>query len=156
MPAAVLTGLMVGGTALSAYGQIKAGNAAKDLGEFNAQVAEAQAEDALTRGREDEQRFRMGVRTLIGSQKAGFSGQNVDVHSGSAVDVQADTAFLGELDAQMIQENAQREAWAHRQEATASRKGGSAAATASKFGAASTILGGGASLLQVRYGWGAA
>jgi hypothetical protein len=158
MPAAIpiFIGLAAGGTALSAIGQIRSGNQAKALGEFNARVAETQAADALTRGAEDEQKFRAGVKGLIGSQRAGFSGQNVDVGTGSPVDVQADAAFLGELDALTIRTNAAREAWGFRQQAENARLGGQQAQTASRWGAASTIVGGAGSLLQAKYGWGRA
>jgi general stress protein YciG len=155
------------GMGISAYGQVKAGKAAKAAGEsaaqqqeFNAKVAELQAEDALQRGADEESRFRTSVRGLIGSQRAGFAGQGVDVGSGSAADVQADAAFLGEQDAQQIQRNAEREAWGFRVEAEdrrkaadVARKGGQAAATAGKWGAAGTILGGTSSLMVSRYGW---
>ncbi len=157
---AVATALAIGfglwgvGTAISAIGQIKAGNAAKAIGEFNARVAEAQAADALVRGKEDEERFRQGVRVLLGSQRAAFAGQNVDVGSGSAVDVAADTAFLAELDALTIRNNAAREAWGFRVQAENARLGGSAAQMASRFGAASTIIGNTATLVGARYGFG--
>lgn len=156
MPAAIpiFIGLAAGGTALDVFGKIKAGNAANRIGEFNARVAETQAADALARGAEDEHNFRGQVRGLIGSQRAGFSGQNVDVGGGSALDVQADAAFLGELDALTIRNNAAREAWGYRQQAENARLGGQQAQSASRWGAASTIVGGAASLLQMRYGWG--
>jgi hypothetical protein len=147
-------GLGLGGAALSIIGQLKAGENAKAIGDFNAKVADAQAADALVRGQEDEQRFRAGVRTLIGSQRAGFAGQNVDVTQGSPVHVQADAAFLGELDAQTIKNNAAREAWGYSVQAENARMGGSNAQTASQFGAASTAIGAGYSLLQAKYGWG--
>jgi general stress protein YciG len=155
------------GMAINAYGQYKAGKAAKSAGEseaqqqeFNAQVAELQAQDALGRGAAEESRFKTGVRLLIGRQRAGFSGQGVDVGVGSAADVQADAAYLGELDAAQIRRNAEREAWGftveaadRRMAADVARKGGRAAATAAKIGAASTIIGGTTSLLSARYGW---
>lgn len=156
MPAAIpiFIGLAAGGTVLDVVGGIRAGNAAKSLGDYNALTAETQARDALARGAEDEQKFRAGLRGLIGSQRAGFSGQGVDVGTGSAVDVQADAAFLGELDALTIRTNAAREAWGYRREADNYRRGGQQAQSASRWGAASTIVGGAASLVQMRYGWG--
>lgn len=151
---AILLGLAAAGTATSAVGQVKAGNAAKATGDYNAAVAETQAKDAISRGRYDEQRFRQGVKVLIGSQRAGFAGQGVDVGVGSAVDVQADAAYLGELDALEIRNNAAREAWGYKVEAENYRRGGAQQQTASRFGAAGTVLGSGASLLQQRYGFG--
>lgn len=156
MPAAIpiMIGLTAASTAVSVAGQVKAGNAAKKAGEFNAAVSELQAKDALARGKTDEARFRQGVRALIGSQRAGFAAQGVDVGVGSALDVQAEAAFLGELDALTIRNNAEREAWAHRMEAINYRMGGQAAQRASRWNAAGTVLGTGASLLVSRYGWG--
>lgn len=167
----VMTGIALGsvivGTAVSMYGQKKAGDAAKAAGEsaaqqqeFNARVAELQADDALARGLDEESRFRTSVRGLIGSQRAGFAGQGVDVGVGSAADVQADAAYLGELDSLQIRANAEREAWGYRVEASdrrmaadVARKGGQAAQTASRWGMASTALGATSSLLMSRYGW---
>lgn len=163
-------GLAAVGTATQVRGQVKAGRAAKEAGEaeagrleYNARIAEAQGDDALLRGTEEEQRFRSTVRGLIGSQRAAFAAQGVDVASGSAVDVQADAAYLGELDALTIRSNAQREAWGFRHSAQdlrmgaeVARRGGQSAATASRYAAAGTVLGTGSSLLLARYGWGRA
>ena len=153
MPAVVLLGIAAAaGTGIQVAGQIKAGNAAKKAGDFNAAVSELQAKDALARGRTDEQRFRQGVRALIGSQRAGFAAQGVDVGVGSALDVQADAAFLGELDALTIRNNAQREAWGYRIEAENYRMGGQQARTASRWNAVGTVLGTAGSLVAARYG----
>ena len=150
----VLTGISIAGSLFSARGQIKAGEAAQAASEFNASVAEIQAEDALLRGKIAEERYRQGVQLLIGSQRVGFAAQNVDVGVGSAVDVAADTAFIGELDALTIRNNAAREAWGYRQNATSFRLGGQASVDAARFGAANTLLGAGTSLLQQRLQFG--
>jgi hypothetical protein len=195
--------ISLAGMAVSAYGQYKAGQSAKKAGEaaetaakevgkaeqraaydqagladYNAQVADLQAADATARGQEEASRYRVGVRGMIGSQRAGFAGAGVEVGFGSAVDVQADAAFLGELDALTIRTNAAREAWGfqvqsedlRRRAAIARKEGdyaaetgivrgaadraaGNAASTASKFAIASTLIGGGSSLLSQRYGF---
>lgn len=156
MPIGTTTALIVGsaiaGAGTSAYGQLKAGSEAKKAADYNAKVAEAQAADALARGRDEESRFRSELKGLIGSQRAGFAAQNIDVSTGSAVDVQADTAYLGELDALTIRSNAAREAWGYRVQAANQRQAGADASRASKFGAASTILGTGGSLLSTYTG----
>jgi len=160
-------GMAVGGQVINAIGNKKAGDAAKAAGEsaaqqqeFNAQVAELQAADALARGQDEESRFRSSVRGLIGSQRAGFAGQGVEVGAGSAADVQADTAFLAEQDVQNIRANAAREAWGfqveaqdRRMAADVARKGGQATASAAKWNTASSVLGAGSSLVMQRYGW---
>jgi hypothetical protein len=169
-----------GGT--QALGGWKAGNAAARQGEaqkaasldeagladYNAAVAELQSADAIARGTEDEQRFRTKVRGAIGSQRAGFAASNIDVNSGTAVDVQADAAFLGELDALTIRSNAAREAWGFKVQGENFRRGGQIARkegeafaaagrsnrTASRFGVVSSLVGTAGSLLAAKYGFG--
>jgi hypothetical protein len=81
----------------------EAADSQADLADYNAAVAELQAKDAETRGAEEANRFRKSVNVMVGAQRAGFAAGNIDVGFGSAVDVQADAAFLGELDALTIQ-----------------------------------------------------
>lgn len=178
---AIAIGLAVSGIALQAYGQHKAGQAAEKgaqaaarvseseatLSEYNAGVAALQAKDAIARGVEQESRFRSQVRGAIGTQRAGFAASNVDVGFGSAVDVQADAAYLGELDSLTIRNNARREAWGYevqsydlKQRAAISRQGGQAqleaghiAATTANYAALGTIATGTGSLLMQRYGF---
>lgn len=203
--------IQAGGTILGGIGQIQAGNAQKriaqinarsieDTAEFNAQLLEegteanadilafnarmleAMARDSVRRGKEEEQRFRTDVRGFIGAQRAAFAGQNVEIHAGTALDVQMDTAYQAELDALTIRTNAAREAWGFQVEAESERKqeralrktgrlqadatrrvgrsealslrmGGDAAASAGKWGAASTFLAGGANLAYQQFGF---
>lgn len=146
---ALATGLAIAGAGADVVSKIKAGNAAKReaelraqaleasgaaanrddaraaaVAEFNAKVAELQAKDALVRGAQDESKFRASVRGLIGTQRADYAASNIDVSYGSAADVQAETAFQGELDALTIHTNTAREAWGYRVEAANQRAGG--------------------------------
>jgi general stress protein YciG len=163
---AILIGMAVS-AGISAYGSYKAGKAAKKAAyseaereEWNAQVADLQADDAIVRGADEESRFRQNVRRLVGTQRASFAGQGVEVNQGSARDVQDDARYLGELDALQIRANAQREAWGFKVEAEdrrrgaeIARRGGNAANTAGKWNAANTVVGGATSMLQSRYGF---
>ncbi len=186
---ALLLGLAGGGAAVNAVEQKKSANAQADaaqasaaaqqkaaeanaeLDDFNAKVAELQAADAEQRGEIEATRFQQQVRGLIGQQRAGFAASNVDVGFGSAVDVQADSAYLGAIDEGTIRSNAAREAWGLRVEASNYRskaaisrqtgqyavEAGAASAdamrTAGSLSAASTILGTGSSLLLAKYGF---
>jgi hypothetical protein len=165
----LMIGLAAGGFATSAVGQVKAGNAARraaegqaERDEWNAAIAEQQAEEALAQGEQEANLFRTQLRGLIGTQRATYAGQGVDLgyadHSGR--DVQADAAYLGELDVQRIHANAARQAWGFRMEAEDLRYGaeiarrtGVAQQTASRYAAAGTALGGASSLLLIKYGW---
>ena len=168
------------GIGISAYGQWKAGSAEADAGaarqraadkqaeilDFNAQVADVQAQDAVERGAQDESRFRSGVKLMIGEQRAGQAAGNIDVGFGSAVDVQADAAYLGELDAMTVRQNAQRDAWGYKVQAVDYRKraavtrmeganfadAGQNAKTAARIGAVGSSVIAGGSLLAQRYG----
>lgn len=166
---ALTIGLIAAGVGggLQAAGSIKAGRAAKKAGEqeaqlreYNAQVAELNAQDALERGVIDEGRFRAHVRGVVGSQRTGFAGQGVDVASGSALDVQLDAEYLGELDAMQIRQNAMRESWGYKVEAHSLRLGaqqareaGKAQATAAYLGAAGSLVGTAGSLYLTKYGY---
>lgn len=180
--AGVMLGLGIAGMGVQTVGTIRAGNAAKKAGQaqqraaedegaladYNAAVADLQAADAISRGAEDEQRFRSKVRLAIGAQRAGFAASNIDAGFGSAVDVQADAAVLGELDALTIRSNAAREAWGftvqgenYRRGGEIARQGGAAMAaagraqqTASRWQAGSSLIGMAGSLLEARYGFG--
>lgn len=149
-----LTIFLIGSIGFKFVSSILGGNAAKKAADYNAQVSEQLAQDALDKGRADEQMYRQGVKTLMGAQRADFAGQGVEVDTGSPVDVRADTAYLGEQDAQQIRLNAQREAWGYRAQAQSERMQGSAAQRQGYFNAADAVLGGTASLLMAKYGWG--
>lgn len=181
----LMTGLMIAslvGTGIQAVGGMKAANAQKkagklqreamesqaDLADFNANVADLQADDAVMRGELEEQRFRGLVRGAVGAQRVGFAAGNIDVSTGSAVDVQADAATLGELDALTIRSNARREAWGYKVQATDYRKRGEIArkegvylekgaasqATATRINTAAGVIGNTSSILATRYGFG--
>lgn len=178
---AVMTAIAIAALATEAYSAYRAGKAAKasgaasqaaansqaDLADYNAAVADVQAQDAVTRGAQDEARFRSGVRGMVGTQRAGFAAGNIDVSSGSAVDVQADTAYLGELDALQIKTNAAREAWGYtvqaqdlRKRAEIARKTGvfleatgRTQATTAYVAGATSLVTGAANLYSAKYGF---
>lgn len=181
---AVMTALAIGSLALGAFstvrqvkGQRQAGRLANEAAQqeagiidYNAAIADQQAADAITRGQEREQRARAATRGIIGSQRASFAAQGVDVGTGSAADVQADAAFLGELDALTEQTNAAREAWGFKVQATDLRnradvtrrtgvnqeRAANAASVGTAIGGAANVIGGVTNLLETRYGFGRA
>jgi hypothetical protein len=103
MGATAALAIMAGGTAMSAYGQMKSGRDTNKLFQQNAQIAEYQAKDAEARGKVGEKQSRRMTEKVIGSQRVSLAGQGVDVNRGSALDVQADAAYLGK-DFQAVQE----------------------------------------------------
>lgn len=113
-----VSGIMQG---ISAYSQSKAqkseGAFQSSVFESNARMADAQAEDAIFRGDQDAARQRENVKKLIGAQRASEGAQGIEVNSGSALDVQADTAGQGAVDELTIKNNAWREAFGYRVQA---------------------------------------
>jgi len=203
--------LAAAGIAISATGQVKAGRQAKQIGEANAQAItktselnahlieegtelnagvyeynanalKLQAVDAVQRGKETEEVFRKQLKGFIGTQRTGYAAQNVELDSGSPLEVQMDSAKQGEHDALTIRTNAAREAWGYQTaaggeqlQANATRKlgtlqakntrdvgranaliarlGGNAAQSAANYGAASTIVNGATNLYMAKYGF---
>lgn len=147
---AIGLGLAVGGTVWNAVQTHRAGKKQDQQAQFNAAIAEEQAQDAITRGQEEEQNFRAQVRQRIGQARTSFAAQGVVVGEGSAADVEADLAYLGELDALQIRNNAAREAWGYRVEATNYRDAGRNARTSARNQIIGSVLGTGTSLLEAR------
>src|SRR5437667_859900 len=147
--------------------------------DFNAAALEGQSKDAVQRGKEQEDLFRKQIKGVIGSQRASYASQDLDISSGSPLEVQQDTARQGEMDALTMRANSSREAWGYtvaakgerltsdatrklgvlqarntRQvghaEANNARVTGNAIASAHQWGAASTIATGAADVYRVR------
>ena len=154
MGATAAIGSLVGGTALSAYAKHKAGREQQKMYQQNAQYADWQAKDAITRGQVNEKRARQNTEQVIGAQRTSFAAQNVDVNQGSSLDVQADAAYLGELDALTLRNNAAKESYGFSVQASDLRKRGKYAKQTGDMEALTSIVGGGSSLLLAKYGGG--
>ena len=86
------------------------------LQEERALMAQQQAQDAIRRGDEAQEKHRQQVSLMKGRQRAGFAAGGVLVDAGSAADVLDDTEYFGELDAQNIAYNAALEAWGYQKQ----------------------------------------
>lgn len=87
------------------------------MDEINAGMSDRAADDAVSRGETAASRARLKGKMVIGSQRAALAASGVDVNTGSAADVQADTAAMSALDAQTIKNNAAREALGYKTQA---------------------------------------
>jgi hypothetical protein len=135
--------LIAAGTALSAKGQIDQGKADQRTAKTNAALSEAQANDALLRGTIEESRYRRQIAQIAGRQRAEFGARNVAA-SGTALDLLADTAGVGEEDAQTIRSNARRQAWGYRNQANEQSRWGANQRSNSQYAAGGTLLTGAA------------
>ncbi len=133
----------VASAAMTAYGQYQSGQQQKKMGAYqqavaqnnaltaerNAQIQDNAADDALARGRIEEQQHRLKVAQMTGTQRSALAASGVQVDTGSALDMVADTAMMGEMDALTLRNNAEREAYQFRVGAYNARaQGGSALA----------------------------
>ena len=147
-PATITAVAVVTGTAFSVTSQIRQGKYQKDIGKYNARVAENQAQEVRTAGVEAENTERRETAELLAKQRAQLGAANVDLESGSALSLQEDTVTLGEADALRIRSNFESQALSLETGAGLTRSQGDAALTAGGFGAAGTILSGTASFLD--------
>ena len=109
------TALSAGASAYGAINQSQALNAQADYSESMARVnqrfAERQAGDALERGEENARTAIRRSDQARGTQRASMAGQGIVLDSGSAMDIQNETAVAGARDAARIRQNTQLEAW---------------------------------------------
>lgn len=96
----------------------------RDFADYNADLAEARADDAIERGKKEESAFRKKVQQAIGSQRAALAAAGVELDEGSALDIQSETAALGEIDALNIRNNASREAFGFKSQAIQAKQQG--------------------------------
>lgn len=150
----VIGSALLGGV-VQTVGSIQQGNAAKAQADYaagvaanNAVLAQRAAQDARDRGAVEEARKRQETRQLIGRQNAVLAGNGVLVNQDSALDLTADSAAFGELDALTVKSNAQREALGFetqgmnfQNEASLNRLRGANAQQAGIMGGISSVLG---------------
>lgn len=118
----------------------------------NAQIAKQNAVFATEIGESQATQQGMKTRAIVGAEKAGQAASGIDVNTGSAVDVRASTAQLGELNALTIRSNAARQAYGYQVQSTSDIAqadldtfAASNAKTAGYFGAVGSLLGAAAS-----------
>lgn len=108
------------GAGVSAYSASEQADASKKAANYraqveanNAKIASYQRSAALQQGEEEAQRSMMEQSQTLARQRAALASNGVDLNSGSAIDLQATTKFLGQQDVNAIQDNAARKAWGY-------------------------------------------
>lgn len=101
-------------SAASAYSQAEASKSQAEFTasqyEANQKFANASADDSIRRGDAASSLRHRTTRQQIGAQRAASAASGVDANFGSAVELQEDTRFAGEMDELTIKNNAWREA----------------------------------------------
>ena len=134
--------LLIASTVIAAGGAVAQGVAANNAGKANARVQEIMAADAIKRGNADEASQRRITKSALGKQRARFAASGAEANTGSAAEIQADTAEFGELDALRIRNNAEREAFALEAGAAISRSSGKNALLSGVLKAGGSLIGG--------------
>lgn len=119
------------------------GDYQRTVSDANAAMAEENATDAVRRGEQDAHLLRREGDRVVGAQRAGYAAQGVDVNSGSASQVQAETKMLSAMDQLTARNNAWREAYGYKVEAANSTRAGQFAQRAANNAADNTLLTGG-------------
>lgn len=97
----------------SAQAQKESGKANQAIAEQNKKIADFNAQDAMNRGNAEAEEKRMKTRLLLGQQRAAIAANNVELSTGTSLDVLGDTALFGAIDEQRIRDNARRQAWGY-------------------------------------------
>lgn len=132
---------LVGGM-MQAQGQTQNADFQSGMMKQNADFKLRTADETINAGNTsaDWQRVRAGQS--VGTQRSAQAANGIDVNSGSAAQLQDDTAMLGELDALTIQNNAAREAYGYRVQAKQDILNASQTVQNGKTAATGSILGG--------------
>lgn len=141
------------GTGISAVGSIIQGNQQAKAAEANADLARQKEIDALRRGSTEEGQQRTKYQRFIGTQRAAMGASGVALDTGSSGDVLAETAELGERDAQQIRVNAAREAWGYSVERQNFKSQAKQARASGYIQSAGTLLSGAENFFRPKPKW---
>jgi hypothetical protein len=127
--------------AVSASQQQRAqGKFQKGTARFNARQAENEATQTRNKSVIEENKSRRSTSELVSRQRARLAASNVDVSSGSALQLQEDAALLGEVDALRIRSNLESKAVSLEDQAQLTLRSGEFAEQAGRNAATGTLL----------------
>jgi hypothetical protein len=112
-PALIFAGVAAAGALIGGVSTYMQTSAAQDSAEAQAKIFKFQRDDALARGRREEELVRARVAKMKAMQRAAYGASGAVVDYGSALDVLEDSAYYGELDALNTRANFAREAWGY-------------------------------------------
>ena len=140
-PMAIVLGLTAGAGVMGAASAYQQGQTAQKVAENNARMAEYAAEDAQRRGEENVQAIQRQASQLAGRQRGLMAARGLDLSAGTPSEILTQTDFFTDIDVGTARDNAAREAWASRAEASNMRAEGAAAMANARSQAFSTLLG---------------
>ncbi len=138
----VSVGLSAVGAATAAYSSIQQGRYQAALGKRQAEMQNMMAADAYQRGAIKANQQRENLARLTAQQETLYAKSGLELTAGSPSSVVVDTVGLGELDAQMIENDAAREAWGYKSQAQLYLARGQMAQDAGYMNAVGSVLAG--------------
>jgi hypothetical protein len=150
----IAIGLTVAGTAASAYGMIRQGQAQAEAARYNAQIAQQNAQIAQAQGEAAAESQAREAQRKQGAAVALYGAAGVDAGSGSPSDVLADNIRNATLDHETIKWNAGLKAQGFGQQSALDRMAASSAMSGALIGATAQLLSGGAKVAGMEsYGY---
>ncbi len=146
--ALISLGTTVVGGIFQAIGQKNQADATAAAANYNAAVARNAATYAQQAGQVKAMAADRQTAAMIGRQRAAFASGGIDVNTGSPLDIQADTARFGRLNAMTIRNNAAREAWGYTAQSNLDVAAAKNAQTAGDWGMAGSLIGAGGSFFD--------
>lgn len=124
----------------SASAQKKAGEYQQAVAQENKKLADQKATDELNRGAEEAAQVRRQTQLRLGAQRAALAANNLDLQTGTSLDILGDTALYGAVDERRAKENARRRAWGYQLEGQNYQWQGDLARFNARAGAQATYL----------------
>lgn len=140
--AAIPIGMALVGGMMGAQSATQQGDYQSTMLKQDAAYKKKAADETIFAGDTAADWQRQRTKQAIGAQRTVQAANGIDVNSGSAAQLQDETAMLGELDALTISNNAAREAYGYRVQAANDINNANQAKVNAKSAATGSILGG--------------
>jgi len=132
--------IVVIASAVSAKAQVDQAHYTRDVADYNAAVDRNQATSVRNDSRIQENEERTKAFQLISRQRAVLAARGANIDFGTALQIQEDTAMIGEVNTLRIRENNEEQASALEAKADLTERTGEFALTQGKLGATATML----------------
>lgn len=136
--------LAAAGGLTSFVGNYRSANMTQSLGKLNYGLEMRRARAIKRQGVEAAGQHMLQIGHLIDQQRVGLASAGVSVETGSALELQAEAARIGSLDAATIRYNSAMAAWGVRAQATLNQFASREGSKAQKLGAFGGLIGSGA------------
>ncbi len=141
--------ISVAAAATSAYASYQAGVQQKNAADFNARMAEYNAEQARQAAQAKAEIYQRETERRMGTIRQQFAASGVELGPGTPLTVMMDSASSAAKDIVRIKAGGEASAWSFLSEAELQRSMGVSAMTQGQIGAGASLLGGAARGLSI-------